>query len=98
MARVELTAGAVDDLDRLILTHSLPADTRERIRRSLRPLARFPRLGAAIDERRPEERFLIGPWQWLVLVYEFREAEGRVVVLSTEDGRSSKAATVRQPT
>jgi len=92
VARVELTRGAVADLDRLILTHSLPGDARERLRRSLRPLGRFPRLGATIDERRPDERFLIGPWHWLVVVYEYREGEGRVVVLSIEDGRSSAAA------
>lgn len=93
MARVELTQGAIGDLDRLVLTHSLPADTRERLRKSLVPLGRFPRLGATIDERRPDERFLIGPWHWLVVVYEYLEAEDRVVVLSIEDGRSSSAAT-----
>lgn len=96
MTRVELTRGAVEDLDRLILTHSLPADTRERIRRSLRSLGRFPLLGAVIDDRRPEERFLIGPWQWLIIVYAYREAEERIAILSIEDGRSAKAATARQ--
>lgn len=96
MTRVELTRGAVEDLDRLILTHSLPADTRARIRSSLRSLGRFPRLGAVIDDRRPEERFLIGPWQWLVIVYAYREAEERIAILSIEDGRSAEAATARQ--
>ena len=95
MARVELTEGAVEGLDRLILTHSLPADTKERLRRSLHPLGRFPRLGAEIDERRPDERFLIGPWPWLVVAYEYREQEGRVVVLSIEDARSSQATARR---
>jgi len=32
MARVELTAVAVPDLDRLIRTHSLPADTKDSLR------------------------------------------------------------------
>ena len=95
MPRVELTRGAVEDLERLILTHSLPADTRDRIRRSLRPLGQFPRLGAVIDDRRPEERFLIGPWHWLVIVYEYRDADGRIVILSIEDGRSAKAVAAR---
>jgi len=95
VARVELTRGAVADLDRLILTHSLPPDTRERVRRSLGPLGRFPRLGASIDERRPDERFVIGPWHWLIAVYEYREPEDRVVVLSIEDGRSAAATTGR---
>ena len=95
MPRVELTRGAVEDLERLILTHSLPADTRDRIRRSLRPLGQFPRLGAVIDDQRPDERFVIGPWQWLVIVYEDRAAEERIAILSIEDGRSAKAVTAR---
>jgi plasmid stabilization system protein ParE len=89
VARVELTRGAVADLDRLVLTHSLPADTRARLQRSLTPLGRFPRLGATIDERRLDERFVLGPWHWFVVVYEHREDEERVVVLSIEDGRSA---------
>lgn len=88
MARIELARRAVENLELLILTHSLPADTRERVRRSIVPLARFPRLGATIHEERPDERFIIGPWQWLIVVYEYREAEGRVVVLAIKDGRS----------
>jgi plasmid stabilization system protein ParE len=96
VARVELTEGAVEDLDRLIRTHNLPADTKRRLRQSLRPLGRFPRLGAAIDERRPEERFVIGPWPWLVVAYEYREQEDRAIVLSIEDARSSQAATARR--
>jgi hypothetical protein len=91
VARVEIARDAVADLERLVLTHSLPVDTRERIRRSLAPLERFPRLGAIVHEDRPDERFLIGPWQWLVVVYEYREAEDRVVVLSFEDGRAAGA-------
>lgn len=38
MARVELAQAAVEDLERLIHTHSLPPDTKERVKRSLRPL------------------------------------------------------------
>ena len=42
MSEVRLGPEAVEDLDRLILTHSLPADTRSRIRRSLGTLSAFP--------------------------------------------------------
>jgi hypothetical protein len=35
---VEFARGAVDDLDELILSHSLPSDTRIRVRRSLEAL------------------------------------------------------------
>jgi len=44
MARVEVSAARAD-LEDLISIHSLPADTRERVKRSLRHLERFPLLG-----------------------------------------------------
>ena len=52
VARVEIALAAVDDLDRLIAALSLPADTRERVRRSLRPLADVPRVGARMATSR----------------------------------------------
>ena len=93
MARVELSATAVADLDTLILTHSLPDDTRERVRRSLRPLGQFPRMGPELSGRWGGMRFVLGPWRWMLLVYAFIEAEDRVVVVTIQDARSSKAAT-----
>ena len=91
MARIEVSARAVDDLTQLIRTHSLPADTRERVRRSVRPLERFPLLGAELGGRWAGFRLLIGPWRWMVLVYVYREDDDRVVVVSIEDGRSGGA-------
>lgn len=91
MARVELSAVAADDLERLIYTHSLPADTKERVKRSLRPLARFPLLGAALEGRWAGFRFVLGPWRWLVIVYVYFKADDRVVVVTVQDGRSSHA-------
>ena len=82
MASVELSAAAVEDLDALIRTHSLPADTRSRVGRSLRPLERFPLLGSALEGRWEGFRFLLGPWRWLLLVYVFLEHEDRVVVVT----------------
>jgi len=93
VARVELSATAVADLDTLILTHSLPDDTRERVRRSLRPLGQFPRMGPELSGRWGGMRFVLGPWRWMLLVYAFIEAEDRVVVVTIQDARSSKAAT-----
>ena len=95
MARIELSDEAVEDLERLMATHLLPADTKQRLTSSLRPLARFPRLGVEIGERRPSYRFLIGPWPWLVVIYGYIEQEDRVVVLSIEDGRSSRSTIAR---
>ena len=93
MARVELTAAAVADLDRLIRTHSLPSDTRRRVKRILVPLRRFPRLGPALGGRWRDFRFVLGPWRWMLVVYVFLEDEERVVVVTIQDARSSTAAT-----
>jgi hypothetical protein len=93
VARVEFAAAAVEDLDSLIRTHSLPADTRARVARSLRGLERFPLMGPALSGRWEGFRFILGPWRWLVLVYVFLEPEDRVVVVTVQDARSSTAAT-----
>ena len=93
MARVEFAAAAVEDLDSLIRTHSLPPDTRARVARSLRGLERFPLMGPALSGRWEGFRFILGPWRWLVLVYVFLEPEDRVVVVTVQDARSSTAAT-----
>jgi plasmid stabilization system protein ParE len=95
--RVELAVAAVEDLDNLIRTHSLPADTRARVARSLRSLVQFPNIGPALTGRWDGYRFILGPWRWLILVYILIEAEGRVVVVTIQDARSSTAATASQP-
>jgi len=91
--RVELTAAAVADLERLIRTQSLPTDTKRRVKRSLVPLRRVPRLGPELTGRWQAFRFLLGPWRWLVIVYVFIEDDDRVVVVTIQDARSSSAAT-----
>jgi hypothetical protein len=93
VARVEIALAAVEDLDRLIRTHSLPADTRSRVARSLRALERFPLMGPALIGRWEGFRFVLGPWRWLLLVYVFIEPEDRVVVVTVQDARSSTAPT-----
>ena len=96
MARVELARAAVGDLEDLIRTHSLSADTRGRVARSLRALERFPLMGPALGGRWEGLRFLLGPWRWLLLVYVFIESEDRVVVVTIQDARSSTAATTSE--
>lgn len=83
----------VEDLGSLIRTHSLPADTRARVARSLRALERFPLMGPALSGRWEGSRFVLGPWRWLVLVYVFIEPENRVVVVTVQDAGSSTVAT-----
>lgn len=90
---MQLTRSAVEDLDRLAVALSLPADTRERVRRSLSPLAGLPLLGPELEGRWTGMRFLLGPWRWMLLVYEFDEDADRVVVLTVQDARASSAAT-----
>lgn len=93
MASVELTATAVEDLDALIGTHSLPVDTRSRVAKALRSLERVPLMGAPLDGRWEGLRCVLGPWRWLLLVYVFIESDDRVAVVTIQDGRSSAAAT-----
>jgi plasmid stabilization system protein ParE len=93
VAHVELAVAAVEDLDNLIRTHSLPRDTRSRVARSLRSLAEFPRIGPALGGPWEGFRFILGPWRWLIIVYVYIEEEDRVVVTTIQDGRSSTAAT-----
>lgn len=93
MATVEITRAAVEDVDRLIAVLSLPADTRDRVRRSLAPLAEFPLLGPALVGRWEPARFVLGPWRWMIFVYDYDPATERVVILTVQDARSSTAAT-----
>jgi hypothetical protein len=93
VARVELALAAVEDLDTLVRTHSLPPDTRARVARSLRGLQHYPLMGPALSGRWERLRFVLGPWRWMLLVYVFIEPEDRVVVVTIQDARSSTAAT-----
>jgi len=93
VARVELAVAAVEDLDGLVRTHTLPSNTRARVARLLRALERFPLMGPALSGHWEGFRFLLGPWRWMLLVYVFIEAEDRVVVVTIQDARSSTAAT-----
>ena len=96
MARLEWSQQAVNALDRLIETQSLPPDTRARVKRSIDPLAQFPLMGPALQRGDQEIRFLIGPWRWLIVVYGSFADDNRVVIVSVEDGRSASAVTARR--
>ena len=92
MARVEVSVSAAADLDRLIQTHSLPRNTKQRLKSAVRPLGRFPQLGPELGGRWSGFRFVLGPWRWMLVVYVFLEAENRVVIVTIQDARSSRAA------
>ena len=94
MARVVVTARARADLDRLIRTHSLPSSTRDRVIRSLAPMADFPSLGAPLPDRWAPRRFVLGPWRWMLMVCLVEPDRDLVIVLVIVDGRSASSPTV----
>jgi plasmid stabilization system protein ParE len=93
LAKVALSTAAVEDLDRMILTHSLPADTRQRVKRAVAVLEQFPRIGRHLEGRWRPMRFILGPWRWMLIVYIYQEADDVVFVVTIQDARSSTAAT-----
>jgi plasmid stabilization system protein ParE len=92
LAEVRLGTAAVDDLDRMILTHSLPGDTRARVRRSLRILEQFPLIGRQLEGRWTPMRFILGPWRWMLIIYSYEAPVDIVLVVTIQDARSSGAA------
>lgn len=97
MVRVDLAAAAVEDLDRLIVTLTLPADTRSRVRRSLEILQRVPLLGPELTGRWSGLRFLLGPWRWMILVYRYDADSDVVTVLAIQDARSGTSPRSTDP-
>jgi plasmid stabilization system protein ParE len=98
VARVLVSPAAAADLGRMIVTHSLPTDTRARVRRAIEPLARFPQLGAPLEGRWHAYRFILGPWRWMLIVYAYDLETDTVAIATIQDGRTSAAATAAQST
>lgn len=93
MARVVVTHAAARDLHDLMRTHRLPGNTIERVKRSIRPLADFPELGAELGGAFAHRRFLLGPWRWMIVIYRFYGEDDLVAILSVVDGRMSTSPT-----
>lgn len=93
MTRVRLAAAAVEDLHELILTHELPPDTPGRVVRRLRMLGRFPEMGRALGGRWDGARYLLGPWSWFVIVYDYDRNADTATVLTMQDGRRAASPT-----
>lgn len=96
MARVVVTHAAARDLRDLISTRRLPRDTIERVKRSLRPLADFPELGAELGHDLAPRRFVLGPWRWMIVVYSFYPKDELVAVLAIVDARTSTSPTANR--
>ena len=93
MASVEVSPRTRRNLERLIQTHSLLESTLRRLERSIRPLTQFPLLGSPLPGRWSSYRYILGPWRWMIVVYEYHEADDLVAVVTIQDGRSARAAT-----
>lgn len=93
MAAVVVSETAVEDVERLIEANTLPPDTRERLARSLRVLEAFPLAGRELVGDWSGFRFWIGPWPWMISVYEYLPGDDVALVVAVHDGRASAAAT-----
>jgi plasmid stabilization system protein ParE len=93
MTTVVVTPTAAQDLQHLFTSHSLPADTTERFKRSVAALERFPLIGATLEGRWSRYRFVLGPWRWMLVVYTYDASLDRVAIVTIQDARSSRAAT-----
>jgi plasmid stabilization system protein ParE len=93
VASVVVSPRARRNLERLIETHALPASTAARFERSIEPLAHFPLMGAPLPGRWSNYRFVLGPWRWMIVVYEYDETQDQVGIVTVQDARSARSAT-----
>ncbi|MEW6225928.1 MAG: type II toxin-antitoxin system RelE/ParE family toxin [Chloroflexota bacterium] len=89
MASVLVAERARSELERLIHTRRLPADTRDRVRRSLAQLETFPLAGRRLTGRWRAFRLIVGPWPWLLLVHIYDGAAGTVTVVAVHDAKTA---------
>lgn len=92
MASVVVSPAAADDLAELIRTYSLPEDTPGRVARVLARLEAFPDMGQRLSGRWDGTRYLVGPWPWMLAIYEHRSELDRADILTIQDARASTAA------
>ncbi len=53
-------------------------------------------MGSKLGGRWQGFRFILGPWSWMIVVYEFDETKDQVGVVAIQDSRSARAATAKQ--
>ncbi|MGK2877809.1 MAG: type II toxin-antitoxin system RelE/ParE family toxin [Solirubrobacterales bacterium] len=92
MPSVAFTELALAQLEALIERHELPDSTRPRVVKSVRHLEEFPDSGTPLSGAWAGYRFVLGPWDWMLIVY-FRLDEDRVAIVAVEDSRTVAAAT-----
>lgn len=97
MPQVVVTPRARGDVDEAIAALTLPEDTWTRVVRSLRILESFPLAGAQLEGRWAPTRLALGPWSWMVFVYEYEETSDRVFIVAMHDARSAAAPRSARP-
>jgi mRNA-degrading endonuclease RelE of RelBE toxin-antitoxin system len=93
VTRIVVAERAKSDVEQLIISRELPADTHERVRRALSQLETFPLAGRRLVGRWRAYRVVIGPLPWMLLVYQFDDTTDTVTVLAVHDARSVSSAT-----
>jgi plasmid stabilization system protein ParE len=74
MASVVVSPRARRNLEWLIESGTQPATTLARFQRSIEPLGHFPLMGAPLQGRWSDFRFVLGPWRWMIVVYQYDDA------------------------
>lgn len=77
----------------MMTSRQLPADTRERVRRSLSQLETFPLAGRRLIGVWRAFRLILGPWPWMLVIYQYDETTDTVTVFAIHDARTGSAAT-----
>jgi plasmid stabilization system protein ParE len=93
VASIIVAPAARRNLDRIITTHALPPDTRERVRNRIEPLSEFPLLGSPLEGKWGGMRFILGAWSWMLIVYGYDSERDQVQVFAVEDARTASSAT-----
>ena len=90
MPRVGFSKQALLSLDRLIESRSLPPNTRSRVAAAVRHLSDFPRAGSPLPALDGLQglRVVVGPWDWMLVIYEWIEEDDLAAIIVIEDSRA----------
>ncbi len=92
MTTVVVADSANRTLSELIVSHSLPSDTRDRVADCFELLAEFPEYGRALKGKWKGYRAILGPWRWFIIIYSFYDEADTVVISGFYDGRAFRAS------
>lgn len=88
--KIHVAESAAEHLAHLIAVLLLPEDTRARVRTRIETLAEFPDIGVPLpNAAHPDLRFIVGPWRWMLIVYQVDRALDVITVIAIEDARMS---------